>query len=621
MTEAPPHRSAFADRLPRRKLLPLLLVFAVLLAGIFKLARDASIEQGLQDAAGNSGERLKLIAATLSTRIERFRYLPEVIARSRETEELFGSGVQADKRAEANRLLARIAGASGALALFVTDAGGLTIAASNYDQPGSFVGQNYSYRPYFHNALASGFGSYYAVGATTAQPGYFLAVPIRFGGAPVGVAIVKIDLLPVEAQWRDASELVAMSDRQGIVFLSSRSDWRYMATRAVDAITLGRLRDERRYGEAVISDVKFRTASLAGHEVVSFGRGTTRDERLRVTMPFGQEGWKLNYFAALDDIRNQADIVAAASVMAAMLVAAGAIIALQIRRGRAVARRTLGELERRVAERTVALRTANERLELEIIERQQAEKQLDVTRSNLSRAEKLALMGEAFAGMAHEVNQPLAALATYVASTRLLVRRKSYEAIEGNVDMMAEVIGRVSSLTDQLKRLARREEDSFAELDLGAQVEKTLKLLKFRFADLDITLSCRMEGALPVYGNAMQLDQVILNLLNNAIDAVREREGRRISVLGRRAQGRCLVTIDDSGPGVDASMGEHMFEPFYTTKGPGEGLGLGLATAHRIVTDHHGSLSFGRSPLGGASFTLSFSSAADHVPAPTRRNA
>ncbi|MFT3834132.1 MAG: hypothetical protein QM711_12535 [Micropruina sp.] len=159
----------------RRKYLLFLLLFLIALLGASKFVYDATFRNGLDDLARSSQERLKLIAATLSTRIERFRYLPEVIARSRETEELFLVPDDAGRIGEANRLLERIANASGALALFVTDVSGLTIAASNYGRPGSFVGENYSYRPYFRNALSEGFGRYYAVGATTAQPGYFLS--------------------------------------------------------------------------------------------------------------------------------------------------------------------------------------------------------------------------------------------------------------------------------------------------------------------------------------------------------------------------------------------------------------------------------------------------------------
>lgn len=587
----------------RWKYLSLVLVMALAVTGIVTLVRNAAQEYGLRDLSAQSRERLKLISATLSTRIERFRYLPDVVARSRETEELFRATTSTEKRRDANHLLARIADASGASALYVIDERGMTIAASNYDTPGSFVGQEYSYRPYFRNALAKGLGSYYAVGATTGEPGYFLAVPIRLGERIAGVAVVKIDLLPVEGQWRDASEIVAMSDSQGIIFLSSQPGWRYRATGPLAAGGLERMREERRYGDAALGDAPFHIAERSGYDMATLGDDPSA-RRLRVSMPFGAEGWTLHYFADLSGVSRQADILALAAALAAMLVIAGIIIALQIRRGRIAARRAMNQLEGRVTERTQALRTTNDRLEREIAERQEAERELTVTRSTLSQAEKLAVIGQSFAGLAHEINQPLAALSTYISSTRLLLKRRKYEAIAENIDTMGEVVMRVSNLTDQLKRLARRDNDDFVELDLAAALRRSLNLLKFRFADLGITVTPAVDDALMVHGSPAQLDQVILNLLSNAIDAVRGREDPRIAVRGIVEGERCIVTVEDNGPGVDAEAGKRLFEPFHTTKAPGEGLGLGLATAHRIVSDHHGTLAYIRSDMGGACFSL-----------------
>lgn len=587
----------------RWKYLILALVLAILCVGMPALVQDMTRKYGLREAAVQSHERLKLISATLSTRIERFRYLPDVVARSSEIEDLFRSGMAQAKRPDINRFLARLADASGAVALYVTDTTGVAIASSNYDTPDSFVGHDYSYRPYFRDAMANGNGGYYAIGATTGQPGYFLSVPIKVDDRVVGVSIVKIDLLPVEKQWHDAGEEVAMTDSEGIIFLSSRPDWRYTATAPISPSALAQLKQERRYGDAALSP-KIHVVQSSGFDLATVGNDGASEQRLQVKAPFGEKGWTLIYFADLADIRRQDDIVAVATALAGLLVLAGITIAVQRRRGRLAARRAFEQLEHRVAERTQQLKLSHDLLEREITERKEAERQLSVTRSNLSQAEKLALIGQAFAGLAHEINQPLAALSTYIASTRLLLKRKQYEPIEENIDTMNEVVGRISDLTGQLKRLARRSDDEFVDVDLGAIVRRTLKLLKFRFSDLGIDVSQDIDARLRVQGSAAQLEQVVLNLLTNAVDAVRHRKDPAIHVSGRADGAWCMITVDDNGPGIAAEMGTQLFEPFYTTKLPGEGLGLGLATAHRIANDHGGSLSFDRSPLGGASFVL-----------------
>lgn len=579
------------------------LVLAIVFVGAVGLIQDVTRRYGLRETAAQSQERLKLISATLSTRIERFRYLPDVVARSSEIEDLFRSGTAEGKRAEINRFLSRLANASGVAALYVTDTNGMAIAASNYDTPDSFVGHDYSYRPYFRDAMANGNGSYYAIGTTTGQPGYFLSVPIRVDDRVVGVSVVKIDLLPVEKQWREAGEQVAMADSEGIIFLSSHPDWRYTATAPIAAAALAQLKQERRYGDAALAP-RIRVVQSGGFDLATVGEGDNPEQRLQVKVPFGEKGWTLIYLADLSDIRRQDEIVAVAAVLAGLLVLAGIIIAVQRRRGRLAARSAYEQLEYRVSERTQELKLSHDMLEREIAERKETERQLNLTRSNLSQAEKLALIGQAFAGLAHEINQPLAALSTYIASTRLLLRRKQYAPIDENIDTMNEVVGRISDLTSQLKRLARRGDDDFTDVDLGAVIERTLKLLKFRFSDLGIKVSQEIGRNLKVKGNAAQLEQVILNLLTNAIDAVRNGEDPSIHLCAKAEGGWCRLTIDDNGPGIGADKGAQLFEPFYTTKLPGEGLGLGLATAHRIANDHGGTLSFDRSPLGGARFIL-----------------
>ena len=587
----------------RRRYWPLLLLLAICLAATAFLVRAVAVDYGARDVSRTAQERLRLISATLSTSIERFRYLPDVVARSREIEDLFRQSATPEQGLAANQLLKRISDASGAMALFVTDRTGLTIAASNFDSPGSFIGQNYSYRPYFLDAIAKGFGNYYAVGATTGQPGYFLATPITLDGAVAGVAIVKIDLLPVEEQWRDAGETVAMNDSQGVIFLSSEPQWRYTAIGAVSPAQLRQLTEERRYGDATIGAAGITLRNEGGYEKAQLGSADA-PQRLLATASFGPDGWVLNYFADLGSVERLANTLALAAVLALMLAAAALMIFLQRRKAQAVARRAMEVLEARVDERTSELRQTNDRLATEITERQEAERQLDVTRTNLTQAEKLAAIGQSFAGLAHEINQPLAALQTYIASTRLLVERGKLDVAKGNFDTMGDIVGRVSDLTNQLKRLARRKDEDFVELDLGQQVRRTLTLLKFRFADLGIAAIDRLEEGVIVHGSGTQLDQVVLNLLNNAIDAVRHVEEPQIEVAIETGEGVCALTISDNGCGIDAAEQARLFEPFHTTKAAGEGLGLGLATANRIVTDHHGRLTYFAPALGGAGFRI-----------------
>lgn len=573
------------------------------------LARDVVLGYGLREAQAQGRERLKLIAATLRMRVERFRYLPDVVARSREIEALFRSGRPHDMDlAGANAMLSRVNAASGAMALFVTDDTGLTIAASNYNRPASFVGHSYAYRPYIQKALAGGFGNYYAVGATTGEPGYFLATPIYSEEARVGAAVVKIDLLTLEAEWKNASELVAVTDEEGIVFLSSESSWHYRTMGALSASAVARVNEQRRYGKAKFDLVPWKSETIGwvSSPSVSFPGAGSPDRRLMVSMPLDDSGWTLSYLADMSWPRRQADIAAVTATLLGLLAMASGKIGLQRRGARRTARLALIELEAQVNQRTSDLRKTNHRLQGEIEERQAAENELMATRLSLTHAEKLAVIGQAFAGMAHEINQPLAALRTYLASTKMLVARKELVSVQDNIEVMADTIDRVSGLTNQLKQLARRDSSDFAEIDLAQSARRVLSLLKFRFLDLGIRVDTRLDETLPIYASSSQLDQVILNLSSNAIEAVRGRPGPRITVEAHRKGDFCVLTIGDNGPGIEPDIARVLFEPFATGKPAGEGLGLGLAMVHRIVSDHRGSVGWAPSALGGAAFHISF---------------
>lgn len=587
---------------------PFLLLCVVLfaIAAALSVLRESVLDYGLRATAVQSEERLKLIGATFRTRIERFRYLPEVIARSREIEELFRGAGSGPALAASNRLLARINAASGALALYVTDATGQTLAASNYDQPGSFIGYNYRFRPYFRDAMRSGFGSYYAVGTTTGEPGYFLAVPVKINGTNVGAAIVKIDLLPLEQQWREAGELVAVEDKEGVIFLSSEPQWRYHFKEPVENDDLARIHAEQRYRQTDLGLLKYSKTSVGWSRfpTASFDLNGTQTARLMIEMPFTESGWTLLYYADLSSVMAQANTATVAAGLAGLLILAALKITHQKRQAQKTELRAKHELERRVAERTIELRHANHKLETEIVERQVAQEQLDKTRNSLIQAERLAAIGQALAGLAHEINQPLAALRTYLASTRLLATRRDMVAVQSNIDVMGDVISRVSHLTDQLKRLARRDDADFDEVDVSQSIDRVADLLKFRFTDLDISFHCNITRPLKILGNSGQLDQVMLNLLGNAVDAVRDSARREIMVKASFENGSCMICIHDSGHGLDEVTTSRLFEPFHTTKAPGEGLGLGLATVHRIVSNHHGQITADKSPLGGALFTL-----------------
>ncbi|MGK9230926.1 GHKL domain-containing protein [Inquilinus limosus] len=583
-------------------------------AGLSLAVHGWALRDGSEALEGQARERLTLAAASVEAAIGRFRYLPQVIARTPQIRTLYDAPPSAGAIDAANRHLQAISNAAGAAALYVLDRGGTAIAASNWDAPGSFIGHGYAYRPYYREAIETGEGSFYGIGATTGQPGYFLASRIDAPGPggqpePVGIAVVKVDLTGLEREWAGADATLAIADADGILFLAARPGWRYRPLFTLGDRAQASILAERRYaGLPSVTRPIFRSRSTAeaqGRSVRLLDPAPDgAADLLLFTLPLPDHGWSLIAVADPGPVRTNALVAAAATGLAVIAVVLAGVAWHARRRARIAERRYKDELEQRVAERTEALTAANRRLEAEIEERRRAEAELHRTRDDLVQAAKLAALGQAFAGLAHEINQPLAALKTYLASTRLLSGRGETAKVAANIDVMAEAVDRVAGLTGQLKRLARRDGHDAAPVDLAAVLDSVLRLLAYRLSDLGITLDRTGEGPAVVMGEAGRLDQVVMNLLGNAIDAVRGRETRRIRAMVEMRDGTARLTVEDSGPGIDPAIRGRLFEPFVTTKEAGDGLGLGLATVYRIVRDHGGGIAHRPSDLGGTAFVV-----------------
>jgi two-component system C4-dicarboxylate transport sensor histidine kinase DctB len=600
--------SASSARRLFRRAWPLVAI-ALLLSMVVWATHRAALSRSIDQLEEHSVSRLDLIATTIEATLERFRYLPEVIARSREIEAIYSYGRSADTIDTANILLARIANASKADALFVIDRNGTTLAASNYREEVSFVGENYAFRMYFQDAMRHKTGRMYAVGATSGEPGYFLSTAIIIGGETVGVAVVKIDLKPLEANWADAREDVGIRDDDGIIFLAADPRWRYRSATGLTPVGLAQIHAGKRYtGVALKSEPLFGIGTPFGQgrnvrsSVISSVDGAP-ERGLLMERRFTENDWTLIYLASLAEAERQASLVGLAAGLASLLFVAVGQIWRQRRKARRLERESLVRLERRVANRTRELTEANDRLTMEMAERRRTERELETTRNDLLQAGKLATIGQAFASMAHEVNQPLAALRAYLASSQLLSERGDREELAANIVLMRGVVDRLANLTGRLKSLARRTHGDRSPVDLRGSIDRIADLLTFRLDSLGIELDTRDRAKALVLADPGRLDQIALNLLTNAIDAVAEAPVRRIRIRTAHTDGWGTLTVEDSGSGLPPEVESRLFEPFVTTKEDG-GLGLGLATVKTIVTDYDGSISYSTSILGGACFTI-----------------
>lgn len=543
--------------------------------------------QAQAEARRHAEARLALYGSSLEGAQERFTYLPDLLARQPLVQAalLDPAGVFLP---QVNAYLARVAERSGAEAIFLVDAEGITLASSNHAGPDSFVGHDYRFRPYVHDALAEGWGEFFAVGSTTGRPGYFIAAAVgQERASPTGVLVVKVSLEALQTDWRRAGERVLLIDANGVVILSSRPEWRYRRLGELSPRARAEIRAQRQFMGRPLEPLGERL----GDGTLRIGDQGLGERYLASALPLATLGWRMHYLTPVRPLYVSARnaLMGGAAVWVALL-----LLGLWLRERQK--RQRLREREARI------YREANEQLEARVVERTRA---LHEAQAELVQAGKLAALGTMAAGIAHELNQPLSGIRTYAANGERLMQRGRSEAAEENFRRIQGLCERLATLIRQLK-LYSRKGGAREPVDLSARLDFVLELLAERLDKQGIDPVVRRPEAESawVLGDEVRLEQLLTNLLRNALDALRGVEAPRLEVNIEAAPSCWVVRIADNGPGIPESLLDKLFDPFFTTKAVGDGLGLGLFISFGIVQDLDGRLQAGNNATGGAWFRV-----------------
>jgi len=209
------------------------------------------------------------------------------------------------------------------------------------------------------------------------------------------------------------------------------------------------------------------------------------------------------------------------------------------------------------------------------------------------------------AAIAHEINQPLAAIRTFMASTKIFAQRGEVAQVARNLDLITDLAERMASITGHLKTFARKSEPGHPEpVAVERAVERTLVLMAGQIRAAGVRIETDIAPGLLVTGQAVQLEQVILNLIRNALDAVAGRDQPWIRIRARATADTVSIAVADNGHGISAAEIDRIFDPFFTTKPLGKGLGLGLSISYGIVQDFGGQIHANNRPEGGAELTV-----------------
>ena len=590
-------------------------LFLVLLAGAGALVHAQATRFFLTEAAGRAAGTLQLAVTGLEGYLERFERLPPLLAAQQPIIDLATTPDDPRAIAAANLFLREVTGLLGASDIYYMDADGLTRASSNFDLPRSFIGGNFAFRPYFSDAVSLGAGSFYALGTTSLKRGYYFGAPVRSGERVLGVVALKVDVDAVEAAWAGADYHVIVTDPKGVVFLSSNPAWRFGLTRPLTSEGLEQLAATRRYADATLFNIPFTEArGPGGQRLWQAGPGAGvedggRREYLLVSAAMPEADWTLTVLQYTSPARAQAFTLTAGTVLALALVGLGARALVQ-RRARLAERLAMQaaarmELEARVVERTRELASVNEALGAEVAERRQAEASLRQAQDDLVQAAKLAALGQMSAALGHEVNQPLGALRNYAENAMTLLAMNRPEEARTTLERILAMADRIGTIARRLHTFGRRPGQQLRAVDVAEAVEAAREIAGPRLRQAGVELEVRIADDLRLAeAGPVRLQQVLVNLLTNAADAVAEGADRRVMLSAGQEGETVVIRVEDSGPGVPAEIAARIFDPFFSTKGIGNGLGLGLSIAYNIIKDFNGAIMLGASPLGGAAFEV-----------------
>ncbi|MGN8122290.1 ATP-binding protein [Pseudomonas sp. 22082] len=562
--------------LPTSRTLRLSLYTLLIIAGAAfaaTLAIRHAERQALEEDAARANQQLALYANSLHTLIDRYRALPAVLALDPQLRAALAGPVSAEQQTALNLKLEKINGAAQSSTLELLDRTGLAVAASNWRLPSSYVGHNYGFRPYFSQTRTQGTGRFYAVGVTSGIPGYFLSSAVLGDNDEfLGAMVVKLEFPELEREWSQGSDTLLVSDARGIIFIANQPGWRYRLLHPLSPADYREIKATRQYDkQSLVPLTHLALRSFDDNSDlrrVEGPQGTA--DYLWESLPLTAEGWTLHLLRrpqlSFEDQRNAG--LAAAGVWLALVFL---LLFLNQRwRLAKMRQRSREELEQLVEERTRDLRTAQD---------------------GLVQSAKLAALGQMSAALAHEINQPLTAQRMQLATLRLLLDHGRVDDAYKALKPVDEMLTRMAALTGHLKTFARKSPSGLRErLDLATVVDQALQLLDARLRDEQVSLVLHLTRPAWVRGDAIRLEQVLINLLRNALDAMQGKPCKRLEIRLETDEQLWRLSVIDNGGGIAEEHLGQVFDPFFTTKPVGDGLGLGLAVSFAIVHESGGRL-------------------------------
>ena len=412
--------------------------------------------------------------------------------------------------------------------------------------------------------------------------GFFYSRPIEYKGEFIGMILIEVDLKKFEKAWMENGETIIISDSSGIIILSTEPSWKGLTEEQAFQIKTPENTLKRAYNVTTQwTNLKEEDTHLNTQSAIRF------NENIPML------NWNISSFTNHSSVREKVNTILAFEILLLLFLI---VFSLYLLNRKNVVRLNLFE------EETFQLKELNKRLTEEIKQRKRVEKNLVAVEQTLEQHSKLAALGEMSAAISHELNQPLAAMKTYLAGASLLLKRNRPNETVTALKRIDDLIQRMGGITKQLKSFARKNTESFVPLNFNDAFLSALSIMEPQLKQTNVKIETSLASEpIIIMGDQQRLEQVIINLLRNALDAVVSVEHPEIKMSLYEDQS-AIFSIKDNGEGINNL--ETIFEPFQTTKESGKGLGLGLAISSNIISELGGMLQGKNRSSKGAEFKI-----------------
>jgi two-component system C4-dicarboxylate transport sensor histidine kinase DctB len=698
----------------KSKLIPaplLLCLFSLIVSIVFYFSQLNSWNLEQQSST-------RFLQQSFKASISQYEYLPALLASDDNVKNALID--QNGDQKSLNRQLKFVAHRSGASAVYLMNKTGKVLAASNFDQSSSFLHQNYSFRPYFKNAIEQGTRQlYYAIGATTGIPGFFISESVsNDSGDVIGVIVVKLDLREWETNWRDAGQNILVASENNVIILSGREQWRYKSVGQLSDQVQSTMLEQQQFGKARVSSLFQKTYEFARDFNLSLSFWMIDDEAYLVnSSPIKDTNWNLYYleknsrftqnaviffiifFGALflaylyyrerqsrlksrkqaedNELRHRRELEAIIEKIQIGVVSInlqGDILFLNDAAKELLQLDTTTENQKLIPIQSVldmsmidmsirdqfennqlqqsnimvpfhetnvlsqnqkstpvmfaisqvniesdtrllvtliniekrkkaqqAVIKLNESLEEQVEHRTQA---LRDAQTVLVQQSKAAALGQMAATVVHELSQPLSAMNSSITAAQLKVKKDDWTGAVNSISRLAPLSEKMNNVIKLLKYFSYEDGESIQRQDLALLIKKSINLYQDKLKERQVNINLdNLQSSVTVKINPLKLDLVLTNIIQNAIDAMNKCDQPVITIAMVSSNDKAIITIEDQGDGIDSRVMGQLFDPYFTTKDIGKGLGLGLSICYEIIQEYHGSI-VAENRANGARFTI-----------------